>query len=62
MGKSLPLHIPDDLEEMINIVLRYTDDYETEQQLIRTSVKKQLKENYPELLIDKLKKNERQEE
>jgi len=55
MGKSLPLHIPDDVEEIINIVLKYTDDFETEQQLIRTCIKKFLKENYPELLIDKLK-------
>ena len=54
MSKSIPLYIPDDLEEMVNIILNNTDDFESEASLIRITCKKYLKEHYRELLLRRL--------
>jgi len=59
MSKSIDLYLDDEAEEIISIVLENTDDFESQASCIRISIKKYLKQNYPELLLDKLKENEK---
>lgn len=53
MGKSVRFYLDDELEAIIEKVLLYTDEFETEASLIRLSTKRYLKNSFPELLLKK---------
>lgn len=53
MSKSIDLYLDDETEELINIVLENSDNYENQSSLIRICVKKTLKKEFPELLLEK---------
>jgi len=54
MSKSIDLYLNDEVEELINLILENTDDFENQSALIRICVIKQLKQQYPELILEKL--------
>jgi len=58
MSKSIDLYLDNETEELIDIVLENSDDFENQSQLIRICVKKHLKQNYPELILKKFENEE----
>ena len=59
MSKSIDLYLNDTVEGLIKLILENTDDYENQSALIRICVIKQLKYEYPELILDKLENETR---
>lgn len=52
MSKTIHLYLPTQLEKAVKKVLENSDDFENESTFIRSCIKKRLKEDYYDLLMD----------
>ncbi len=61
MAKSIHLHLDNEIESMMKIILSHPiakDDFEGEASLLRQCTKKYLKQRYPELLLQSFEKED----
>lgn len=58
MSKTIRFYIDDELEALINTILKVSDDFESENALLRICVKKYLKQEYREELLKSFENEE----